>query len=336
MAILARLTNVVQKALASGQYAGAIWLEGSPFVEETSYWLNLLIDTAVPIVGNASQRAHGAVSNDGDRNIIDSVDYIVSRVWADESGRNGIGGVVIQDEQIFTAREVQKADARPGGYVATGGHGGIVGTVGQPGTPALTFKSIKHHTHTSTVNLTRLPQSVEGTRREGSKITKVPIRIKNEQGELLAAAIPKVTIVKHARYLPEDHSGDPAAEVDILARIEKNLSESPLAGFVAEGAAPFGSMSNSVDAALRRATLSGMAVVKVGRGNAEGPVDPTRVPLCIAGSNLTATKARLLLMACLMKFGSLPPAADPERPTAAELEAVKSKLAEYQAVFDTH
>ncbi|MEK7783343.1 MAG: hypothetical protein AAB279_05385, partial [Candidatus Binatota bacterium] len=47
MAILARLTNVVQKALASGQYAGAIWLEGSPFVEETSYWLNLLIDTAV-------------------------------------------------------------------------------------------------------------------------------------------------------------------------------------------------------------------------------------------------------------------------------------------------
>src|SRR6267378_2350091 len=58
---MARLTNVVQQALASGQYAGAIWLEGSPFVEETSYWLNLLIDTPVPCVGNASQRAHGAV-----------------------------------------------------------------------------------------------------------------------------------------------------------------------------------------------------------------------------------------------------------------------------------
>ena len=48
MASLARLTNVVQQALTSGQYAGAIWLEGSPFVEETSYWLNLLIDTPVP------------------------------------------------------------------------------------------------------------------------------------------------------------------------------------------------------------------------------------------------------------------------------------------------
>ena len=53
MAALARLTNVVQRALGSGHYLGAIWLEGSPFVEETIYWLNLLIDTSVPIVGNS-------------------------------------------------------------------------------------------------------------------------------------------------------------------------------------------------------------------------------------------------------------------------------------------
>ena len=52
-------------------------------------------------------------------------------------------------------------------------------------------------------------------------------------------------------------------------------------------------MSNSVDAALKRATFSGMPVVKVGRGNAGGFVDATRDPLAIAGSNLTATKARL-------------------------------------------
>ena len=145
-----------------------------------------------------------------------------------------------------------------------------------------------------------------------------------------------MTIAKHARYLPEDTLGDPEAEVDILARIAKNLREAPLAGFVAEGSAPFASMSNAVEAVLRRATLSGMPVVKVGRGNAEGLVDPTRVPLAIAGSNLTATKARLLLMACLLRFGSLPPALDPTRPTPAELEAVQAKLAEYQAVFDTH
>jgi len=336
MAILARLTNVAQQALASGQYAGAIWLEGSPFVEETSYWLNLLVDTTVPIVGNASQRPHGAASNDGDRNIIDAVDYILSRIWADESGRDTIGAVVIQEEQIFTAREVQKGDARPGGYVVTGGHGGIVGSMGQPGPPALTFRPVKRHTYTSAVNLSRLPQTVEGTGRDGNRIIRVPAPIKNESGGLLASAIPKVTIVKHARYLPEDPSGDPVLEVDILARIEKNLRDSPLAGFVAEGAAPFGSMSGSVDAALRLATFSGMPVVRVGRGNAEGLLDPKRNPLSIAGSNLTATKARLLLMACLMKLGSLPPAADPANPTPAEIRAVESKLAEYQAIFDTH
>ncbi len=336
MASLAHLTNLVQQTLAGGRYAGAIWLEGSPFVEETSYWLNLLIDTSVPIVGNASQRPHGAVGNEGDRNIIDAVDYIRSRIWADVSGDDTVGVVVIQDEQIFTAREVQKADARPGGYVATGGHGGIVGTMGQPGPPALTFRSVKRHTYTSAVNLSRLSESVEGTQRSSGRITRVPVRIKDPRGALCAPAIPKVTIVKHARYLPEDVSGDPAAEVDILARLEKNLRDAPLAGFVAEGSAPFGSMSNAVEAALRRATLSGMPVVKVGRGNAEGPVDPARSPLAIAGSNLTATKARLLLMACLMRFGSLPSAVDPDNPTRTEVEAVQAKLAAYQSVFDTH
>ena len=65
-------------------------------------------------------------------------------------------------------------------------------------------------------------------------------------------------------------------------------------------------------------------------------MDQARCQLAIAGSNLTATKARLLLMACLLRFGSLPPATDPTAPTPAELAAVQARLAEYQAVFDTH
>ena len=336
MAALARVTNVVQQALASGKYLGAIWLEGSPFVEETTYWLNLLIDTTVPIAGNSSQRPHGAIANDGDRNIVDSVNYITSRIWADENGRDCVGAVAILDEQIFTSRDVQKADARPGGYVATGGHGGIIGRMGHPGAPQFSFKPVKRHTHNSQVNLSRLPREVQGSKVQDSKVGTIAVAIKNNAGELVATAIPKVTIVKHARYLSDDTSGDASSEVDILARIEKNLRDAPLAGFIAEGSAPFGAMSNSVDAALKRATFSGMPVVKVGRGNAGGFVDPTRDPLAIAGSNLTATKARLLLMACLMKFGCLPPAADAAKPTAAETEATKAKLKEYQEIFDTH
>jgi hypothetical protein len=41
-------------------------------------------------------------------------------------------------------------------------------------------------------------------------------------------------------------------------------------------------------------------------------------------------------MACLMKFGSLPPAADPDQPTPDELEALQAALAVYQSVFGTH
>ena len=85
---------------------------------------------------------------------------------------------------------------------------------------------------------------------------------------------------------------------------------------------------------MMRATCSGLPVAMVGRGNVEGFTD--RVPFQIAGNNLTATKARFLLMACLLKFGSLPAAKDPDKPTTGELEAIRNALAAYQEVFDTH
>ena len=64
--------NCVQGALASGRYDGAMWTQGSPRVEETAYWLNLLLDTRCPC-GNAAQRTHGQISGDGDKNIVDSL-----------------------------------------------------------------------------------------------------------------------------------------------------------------------------------------------------------------------------------------------------------------------
>ena len=337
MGHLARVTNIVQEIAGSGRYAGAIWLEGSPNVEESIYWLNLLIDTPTPIVGNASQRPHGSIGNDGDLNIVHTVEYLTSRVWADENGRDDIGAVVIQEKQIFTARDVQKADARAGGYVATGGHGGIIGSMGNTSAPIIGFRPNKRHTHKSAVNINRLPATVQGVLRVDAKLTVVPVQVKDALGKLLSTAIPKVTIAKTARYLSESPEADPSTEVEIFARMEKNLRDFPLAGFVAEGVSPYGNLMESLSAAVKRAVLTGMPVVRVGRGNAEGfTKPPSATELIISGSNLTATKARLLLMACLMKFGSLPPATDVEHPTEAELRAIKAKLTEYQVVFDTH
>lgn len=335
---LARIANQVQAILDSGDYLGAIWTQGSPRVEETLYWLNLLLDTAVPVVGNAAQRTHGEISNDGPRNLVDSVHYITSRVWQDGDGRNRAGIVVIQDQQVFAARDVQKGDARPGGYVATGGHGGLLGAVRGHGLPPiLTYLPGAKHSWQSDVNRTRIPKSVPGAVSDpsGGGITFTDVAVRDGTGELIESAVPHVSIVKDGNYSAEAFDSSPEREVDVMAQIEDNLRHSPLAGFVIEGQAPYGSMTNKArEGLLARAAHSGMPVVRVGRGNNEGFAAGGGCYL--GGGNLTATKARLLLIACLMKFGALPPAADPANPTEAETAALKARLADYQQVFDTH
>jgi L-asparaginase/Glu-tRNA(Gln) amidotransferase subunit D len=329
---LPRIANMVQKALGSGKYAGGIWLEGSPTTEETTYWLNLLVDTRLPIVGNSSQTAHGTISNDGDGNVVDSVNYILSGVWKDMSGADKIGAVMIQEKRVITAREVQKVDARPGGYVPTGGHGGVVATV--RGRPEVTFVPTRRHTYSSEVNLTKLGSATQGVRRVGNRISNIQVPVKDSRGELLAAAVPNVTIVQYAAYNADDVIDDPLTQVEISARIDKNLADFPLSGFVVEGNAPFANINEPLRLALERAVVRGMPVVRVGRGNIEGFTTPSE--FFIGGSNLTSTKARLLLMAAILKVGSLPVPTDPDRPTATEMRAIRSKMAQYQEIFDTH
>ena len=302
---LATVTNAVQQIMSSSKYAGAIWTQGSPRIEETLYWLNLLIDTTLPICGNSSQRVHGMIGNEGDKNLVDSTELIASRAWADEAGRNRLGVVLVQEQRIFAVRDVQKGDARPGGYVVTGGHGGILGAVGHEGPATITFIPTRKHTFQSEVNLSRLPAEV-----------------KNERGELLADAIPKVSIIKDANYYADDDAEDDA---DIVALIERNARRYPRAGFVLEGHVPYGTAASAARMKLLRSAVErGMPVVLVGRGNNEGFTAPQ--PLLIGGRNLTATKARLLLMACLLRYGPLPK----------DASARNDALGRYQAVFDSH
>ena len=331
---LARAANAVQQILSSGKYDGAIWTEGSPSIEETIYWLNLLVDTSLPLCGNAAQRPHGHLSDDGPKNIVDSVAYIASRVWADGSGRNRAGFVMVQEQQIFSARAVAKVDARPGGYEAAGGHGGILGAAGHDGEPLLHYIPAFRHTYRSLVNITRLPARVRGVRKGPRGIERVDVRVKSAKGQLLESAIPDVTIVRDASYAA-DSEDRVEAQVELLASIDHKLSTTPLAGFVVEGWTPYGIASSAArETLLRRAIHSGLPAVRVGRGNTQG-FAPVRHPY-IGGSNLSATKARLLLMACMLKFGALPAAKDPDEPTPRETKALAEALAKYQSVFDEH
>jgi hypothetical protein len=325
---LARIVNRVRAVLASGDYDGAIWTQGSPRIEETLYWFNLLLDTTLPICGNAAQRVHGMISNDGPKNIVDSVEYIASRVWADDAGRNQAGMVLVAEQRVYAARDVIKADARPGGFILAGGHGGILAGVGHGGLPRLLYVPASKHTWRSEVNLSKLPDSVLG-------LHGISIAIKDPAGDLLESAIPKVSIVKDGSYYEDEPLAGPETQVDILAWLEYSLQHAPLSGFAVEGLSPYGKpASPSRTRALLTAVYSGLPVVFCGRGNTEGFA--VKRPPFMAGSNLAVTKARMLLMACLMKFGALPKAADPTHPTGAEIAATASKVAVYQEIFDTH
>lgn len=305
---LARITNSVAAAMSSGNYDGGLWLEGSPFVEETAYWLNLMIDTPLPMAACAAQRPHGAVGDDGARNIIDAVTYLTSRVWADTQGRDALGAVVVMDQQIVNARVMQKADARPGGYVTTGGHGGVLGTITSIGRPVISMVPTYKHTWRSDVRMT---------------------------APLEPERMPLVGFVKIGQYMEISDEVDPTAQVGILTRVAQVVASGELAGFVGEGSAPFGTLNESAEAALRVAVFSGVPIVKVGRGGG-GVSERTYAPFAIAGGNLTAPKARLLLMASLLKLGMLPRAADPAAPTGEEIAATRAALDRYQEIFDTH
>jgi L-asparaginase len=332
---LAKITNRVQSVMDSGSYDGAIWTQGSPNVEDTAYWFNLLIDATSPIVCNAAQRPHGQISADGGQNILDSLRYLESRVWADEEGRNRLGTVLIQDQQFFAAREAAKADARPGGYVATGGHGGVLGQVTHLGRAVITYLPAYKHTYCSDLRLSRLPAHVEAVRRGASGLERFAVPVKDGDGRLHEEAIPSVSIVKDGGYCTLEWGDDADLEADLHALIEHKLRLGKLAGLVVEGTVPSGNMTSTARYQLiLRAAFSGLPIVRVGRGSHEAFADPH--PTIIGGSNLTATKARLLLMAALMKFGSLPSAKDPANPSKHERESATDAVRAYQGVFDSH
>ena len=330
---LAAITNAIQQELARGTQRGALWLEGSPRVEDTLYWLNLVIDSPGMIVGSVAQRPNHRLAADAPQNLVDAVDFILSDVWRDEHGQNRVGAVLIQDQQIFAAREVVKVAPRPGGFSTMGGHGGVIGsTTG----PTLTFLPNRRHGTNSEVRFSLLPVSVSGLQRAADgRVTVKSVDVKDSAGLLRGAAIPEVEAIDLSDWMTAQAGHDSVLEKAIESLIARSITESPLTGVVAESAQG-GHFSSVEVTALEHVALRGLPVVKVFRGATGSFVYPSPGNLLIEGSNLNASKARVLLMACLLRYGCLPPASDPTHPTESELKAIRDKIAQFQSVFDTH
>ena len=83
-------------------FAGYVILHGTATLEETAYFLNLVLKTEKPVVLVGSQRPASALSTDAVMNLISAVRTAV------EPGARGLGVLVVLNDEIHAAREAVK------------------------------------------------------------------------------------------------------------------------------------------------------------------------------------------------------------------------------------
>ncbi len=96
------LAKKIDELLEEKGYDGVVVTHGTDTLEETAYFLDLVLKTEKPVVLTASMRNIGELSTDGPRNVLSSVMVAA----CDES--YGMGVVVCLNDEIHAAREVTK------------------------------------------------------------------------------------------------------------------------------------------------------------------------------------------------------------------------------------
>ena len=99
-----KLANRVNELLTSDEADGVVITHGTDTMEETAYFLNLVVKSDKPIVFTGAMRNSGSLSADGPLNIYNAVNVVVSQEAA------GKGVVVVMNDEIHAAREVTKSD----------------------------------------------------------------------------------------------------------------------------------------------------------------------------------------------------------------------------------
>ncbi len=129
------------------EVAGIVVTHGTQTTEETSYFLNLTVKSDKPVALAASQRRHGTLGNDGDRNLLDAI-----RVVSDPQSR-GKGVFVILDEEIKSSRDVLKTGRRPGAFNTRG-----VGVLGYIDPDQVTYyhSPVRKHTYQSEFDVSQI------------------------------------------------------------------------------------------------------------------------------------------------------------------------------------
>ena len=105
-AIWRKLAARTQAALADPGVTGIVITHGTDTLEETAFFLSLLLPPVKPVVVVGSMRPSTAVSADGPQNLLDAIRVAAAPAAA------GRGTMVVMNDTIYDAASVTKIDVR--------------------------------------------------------------------------------------------------------------------------------------------------------------------------------------------------------------------------------
>lgn len=104
-AILLKLAKRINQLLARADIAGVVITHGTDTLEETAYFLNLVVKSDKPVVLTGSMRPSTAISADGPGNLLQAV------IVAASPAARGRGVMVVLNDRIGSARYTTKTNA---------------------------------------------------------------------------------------------------------------------------------------------------------------------------------------------------------------------------------
>jgi len=146
--ILLKLANEINAWLAKPESAGAVVTHGTATLEETAYFLNLVVKSNKPVVMVGAMRPFTAVSRDGPMNLYNAV-----RVAASPTA-TGYGVMILLNDEINAARDTTKNNTyRVETFVARD-----LGPIGFADSDRIVFyrRPIYRHTYKSEFDVSKL------------------------------------------------------------------------------------------------------------------------------------------------------------------------------------